>query len=154
MVCQVIQTEMCGYHNYTLDHGSYMLPVAEQLCSTNHDLPYIEHSQQATRPDYSCHGNRVSPLISEPLTGPGSYQLCNTDRSRFDLSPAQAYFCSVQHIQEGGCDYELFFGPCNCHIEEVPLIRREGGWREEGGERGQERRRTGRGGYGRREKGK
>ena len=53
-----------------------------------------------------------------------------------EQSPAQAYFGSVQHIQEGGCDYELFFGPCNCHIEEVPLIRREGGGREEGGERG------------------
>ena len=42
---------MCGYHEYTMDHGSYMLPVP--VCSTNHNPPYIEPRQQATGPDSS-----------------------------------------------------------------------------------------------------
>lgn len=83
MICQVIQTEMCGYHNYTLDHGSYMLPVAEQLCSTNHDSPYIEHRQ--TDQTTLAMATEFHPPISEPLTGPGSYQLCNTDRNSLPL---------------------------------------------------------------------
>ena len=89
MICQVIQTEMCGYHNYTLDHGSYMLPVAEQLCSTNHDSPYIEHRQ--TDQTILAMATEFHPLISEPLTGPEVISYV----TQTEQSPAQAYFCSV-----------------------------------------------------------